>query len=250
MISEIICIGTSFTEGDGLHINDSYNSWLKENKGINIKSMKEFSWPKQLETLSNIKTRNLGKCGSSLEYLMRTVEDILEKENCSNKMFILEYSSWGRSELWFNEFNSWIVANWGPRDGVDPKNEGYAVMMTTDYKYGKQLELDKFKIYENYLDNFFNEKEYLIQLDRNFLNLLYKLKSKNIDFKIITLEDVFWKPLENDKLFKDSTILYNLYDFLNNTKLSIENITNNEIKDGHPSIEGHIKIAKKIYEKI
>ena len=212
--------------------------------------MKDFSWPKQLETLSNIKTRNLGKCGSSLEYLMRTVEDILEKENCSNKMFILEYSSWGRSELWFNEFNSWIVANWGPRDGVDPKNEGYAVMMTTDYKYGTQLELDKFKIYENYLDNFFNEKEYLIQLDRNFLNLLYKLKSKNIDFKIITLEDVFWKPLENDKLYKDSTILYNLYDFLNNTKLSIENITNNEIKDGHPSIEGHIKIAKKIYEKI
>lgn len=205
---------------------------------------------KQLETLSNIKTRNLGKCGSSIEYLMRNVEEILELEDCSDKLFILEYSNWGRSELWSTEFNKWLVTNWGPRDGVDPTNEGYAVMMTTDYKYGKQLDYNKFPIYENYLDNFFNEKEYLIQLDRNFLNLLYKLKSKNIDFKIITLEEVFWKPLENDKLFKDSTILYNLYEFINKNKLSIENITNNEVNDGHPSIEGHIKIAKKIYEKI
>ena len=71
MIDEIICIGTSFTEGAGLnpkkgvHITETDPAviWYKKNKGIKINSITEYAWPSYLEKLSGIKTRNLGKCG-------------------------------------------------------------------------------------------------------------------------------------------------------------------------------------------
>jgi hypothetical protein len=258
MIDEIICIGTSFTEGHGLNPQklsgdkDLTIEWYKKNNGIDINSMTQFSWPSQLHHISGIKTRNLGKCGSSIEYLMRNVEEILEKEDTSNKFFILEYSSWGRSELWSSKHNQWIVTNWGPKDGHDTKKEGYAVMMSTDYNFGIQLETDDFSIFEKYLDNFFNEHEYLIQRDRHFLNLLYKLKSRNIKYQVILLETPYLIELQNNELFNYKDILdRDMWGYIeNDVKLSITKITNGEIEDGHPSIEGHEHIANLIYTKL
>lgn len=253
MINEIICIGTSFTEGDGLnpYKDDSAVKWYKEHKGIEIESITQFSWPSQLQKISGIKTRNLGKCGSSIEYLMRNVEEIIEKEDVSDKIFILEYSSWGRSELWSTKHNKWIVANWGPRNGQDALIDGYSVMMTTDYNFGQQLEPNEFKIYESFLDNYFNESEYLIQRDIYFLNLLYKLNSKNIKYKLLILEPVYSLELENDSLFKDNLIInQNLWEFMDKNKLSIKHITSNEIDNGHPSIEGHERLSSIIYTKL
>lgn len=258
MIDEIICIGTSFTEGHGLNPQNSSGEsdltieWYKKNKAIEIKSMTEVSWPNQLQIISGIKTRNLGKCGSSIEYLMRNVEEILEKENVSDKFFILEYSSWGRSELWSSKYNQWLVTNWGPRDGEDPKKEGYAVMMSTDYNFGTQLETDDFIIFEKYLDNFFNEHEYLIQRDRQFLNLLYKLKSKNINYQVILLETPYLIQLQDNDLFNYKDVLdRDMWGYIeNDVNLSITKITNGEIVDGHPSIEGHQHIANLIYTKL
>lgn len=258
MIEEIICIGTSFTEGHGLNPKRSSGDkdlaieWYKKNKKIQINSITQFSWPSQLQTISGIKTRNLGKCGSSIEYLIRNVEEILEKEDVSNKFFILEYSSWGRSELWSSKHNQWIVTNWGPRNGSDAKKEGYSVMMSTDYNFGTQLEPDDFIIFENYLDNFFNEHEYLIQRDRHFLNLLYKLKSTNIKYQVILLENPYLMELQNNKLFNYKDILdKDMWGYIeNDVNLSITKITNGEIVDGHPSIEGHQHIANLIYTKL
>jgi hypothetical protein len=258
MIDEIICIGTSFTEGYGLNPKKSSNQsdpaieWYKKNKGIEINSMNQFSWPTQLQNICGIKTRNLGKCGSSIDYLIRNVEEIIENEDISNKFFILEYSSWGRSELWSTKHNQWIITNWGPRDGQDAKKEGYAVMMNTDYNFGTQLETDDFTIFEKYLDNFFNEHEYLIQRDRHFLNLLYKLKLKNINYQIILLETPYLIELQYDELFNYKNVLdRDLWGYIeNDVNLSITKITNGEIVDGHPSIEGHQHIANLIYTKL
>jgi hypothetical protein len=259
VIDEIICIGTSFTEGAGLNPTKGVRIiqsepaviWYKENKGIEINSITEYSWPTQLQKLSGIKTRNLGKCGSSIEYLMRNVEEIIETEDCSNKFFILEYSSWGRSELWSTKHNQWIVANWGPSDGNNP-DLGYSVMMSTDYNFGIQLESDDFKIYESFLDNYFNEHAYLIKRDRDFLNLLHKLNYKNIKYQIILLENPYLIELVNHELFNYKNILdKNMWGYIeNDVKLSITKITNGEIEDGHPSIEGHQHISELIYTKL
>ena len=257
MINEIICIGTSFTEGHGLNprkcLSDTISVdpaviWYKENKGIEIKSMGEYAWPSILKKLSGIKTRNLGKCGSSIEYLMRNVEHILEREDVSDKFFILEYSNWGRSELWSPTRNEWLVANWGPRDGYDPTTEGYAVMITTDYNFGYQSEPSELTIYEKYLDTFFNEKEYLIQRDKYFLNLLYKLKAKNIKYSILGLEPPFWEELLVDDLFHSNVLnKTNLWKDVMDLKITLGDLSPEIGTDGHPSIEGHEYIANLIY---
>jgi|14BtaG_2_1085337.scaffolds.fasta_scaffold00602_17 hypothetical protein len=257
MIKEIICIGTSFTEGHGLNPmgTDEENpavKWYKENKNIIIKSLSEYSWPNQLSEISGIKTRNLGKCGSSIEYLMRNVEEIIESEDCSDKLFILEYSSWGRSELWTTEHNQWLIANWGHKNGDEP-SDGYATMLTTDYNFGIQLYQDKIDIYNTFLDNFFNESEFLLQRDRHFLNLLYKLKSKNINYQIIPLEGVYLKELEKNSLFNTNKLgikLESLWDYVHKVGWDITSETNGKVEDGHPSISGHKKLAELLYEKI
>jgi hypothetical protein len=256
MIKEIICIGTSFTEAAGLNpkkpLDNKAVEWYKENKNIIIKSLSEYSWPNQLSELSGIKTRNLGKCGSSIEYLMRNVEEILETEDCSDKFFILEYSSWGRSELWTTEYNQWLIANWGHKNGDEP-SDGYATMLTTDYNFGTQLVQDKMDIYNTFLDNFFNESEFLLQRDRHFLNLLYKLKSKNINYQIIPLEGVYLKELEKNSLFNTNKLgikSVSLWDYVDKMGWDITSETNGKIEDGHPSITGHKKLAELLYEKI
>ena len=257
MIKEIICIGTSFTEASGLNpkgipADNEAVEWYKKNKNIVIKSLSEYSWPSQLSEISGIKTRNLGKCGSSIEYLMRTLEEILITEDCSDKFFILEYSSWGRSELWSSEHNQWIIANWGHENAVDP-SDGYATMLTTDYNFGIQLENSEIHFYNKFLDKFFNETELLKQRDRHFLNLLYKLKSKNINYQIIPLEGVFLKELENNSLFNTNKLAISdesLWGYVHTMGWDITSETNGKIEDGHPSITGHKKLAELLYEKI
>lgn len=259
MIDEIICIGTSFTEGGGLNPKypkeigreaDPAVIWYKKNKNIEIKSITEYAWPSQFQNISGIKTRNLGKCGSSIEYLIRNVEEIIENEDTSNKFFILEYSSWGRSELWSSKYNKWLIANWGPTNGSN-YDDGYSTMITTDYNFGTQLSQSEFKIYEDFLNNYFNETEFLINRDRHFLNLLYKLKSKNINYQVILLETIFWEGLLNDEIFNHRNILSrDMWGYIKEIGLTIGQLPNINVMDGHPSIEGHEHIAKIIYTKL
>jgi len=259
-MNEIICIGTSFTEGGGLYDTEVKEYYKKLN--IIYDKQSEVAWPSHLGKLLNIPTRNLGKCGSGIDYLIRNVEEIIEHEDVSDKLFILEYSGWGRTELWDSNRNKYIITNWGPRDGNDPKNEGYAVMMTTDYTYGEQLEHSKFKLWESFLDSHFNEADYLISRDKQFINLLYKLQHKQIKFLVIYLESCFWEGL-----YDESVIIENsLFMTKDNTKVShsvpfglsylVSNNGNRisdmlpEINDTHPNIEGHISIANEIYTKL
>lgn len=255
MINEIICIGTSFTEGHGLNphsvdvVSNKAVGWYKENKNIIINDMKEYSWPSILEKESKIKTRNLGKCGSSIEYLMRKVEEIIETEDCSSKLLILEYSSWGRSELWSSKYKEWLVANWGHTNGEEP-SDGYSTMITTNYNGGFQLEVEEFKIYNNFLDNFFNEQEFLIQRDRHFLNLLYKLSELKIKYQVLMLENIYWDGLKNPLFNYKNIFKTDLWGYVSDNGLDIKTETNSEVDDSHPSITGHNHMGKLIYNKL
>lgn len=256
MISEIICVGTSYTEGGGLYDPIVKEYYKKQN--IIYDKQSEVSWPTHLNKLSNIKVRNLGKCGSGMDYLIRNVETIIENEDVSDKLFILEYSNWGRTELWDSIFNQYIITNWGPRNGEDPTVDGYAVMMTTDYTYGTQLESNDFKLWETFLDRHFNEFDYLINLDKSFINLLYKLSYKNIKFKIIYLETPFYLNFLDDEIVNSNSILmcsdstcnrFGISNLVSEKKMRILNL-NTESEDSHPNIEGHKEIANQIYNII
>jgi len=259
-MKEIICIGTSYTEGGGLYEPIVKEYYKKQN--IIYDKQSEVAWPSHLSKLSKIKVRNLGKCGSGIDYLIRNVEEIIENEDVSNKLFILEYSGWGRTELWDSKKNQYIVTNWGPRDGKDPKNEGYSVMMTTDYTYGMQLEPEEFKLWETFLDNHFNENDFLINRDKHFVNLLYKLLYKKINFVVIYLENPFWIGIYDEPVIIDNSIFMTK----NNSKVNYgqshgisklvedkqERIIDilRDTNDYHPNIKGHESIALEIYSKI
>lgn len=266
MINEIICIGTSFTWGDSIDINRNSDiiTWYKETLKIDV-SRETHSFPSLLENLTNIKTRNLGKCGASLQYLIRNVEDIIETEDVSDKVFILEYSNWGRAELWSNKYNDYLIGNWGPRDGHDASNEGWASYLTLDYgkEYPNTTEVSwsldtEMKTYDVYLDNFHDEKNFLITIDRIFLNLLYKLQFKNIKFVILPLENLFWEGLKTNIIFDNIIDSFRsktednmgLYGFVAQEKLRIMDLSDGLFNDGHPSIYGYEKIANKIFNNL
>lgn len=253
MIKEIICVGTSFTEGHGLNPNKPKENkaveWYHKNKDITINYMKEFTWPSILQEESNIKTRNLGKCGSSIEYLMRNVEEIIETEDCSDKFFILEYSSWGRSELWCKDKREWLIANWGHTNGKDP-SEGYSTSLTTDFNGGTQQTSAHIDIYNIFLNNFFNEHEFLIQRDRHFLNLLYKLNALKIKYQVLMLENTYWEGLKNPLFNYKNIFKEDLWGYIKNNKLDLESETNGVVVDSHPSITGHNHMGKLIYKKL
>ena len=80
MIQEIICIGSSFTEGGGLNPNrDSKQSKWYSKKYNTTVTDKTHSFPAIIENITGIPTRNLGKCGTGLEWIIRNTEDILIK---------------------------------------------------------------------------------------------------------------------------------------------------------------------------
>lgn len=264
MIDEIICIGTSFTWGDGLDTkkNKEFIEWYIENTNEVI-SRETHSFTVVLEYLSGIKTRNLGKCGSSIEYVCRNVDELLEAEDLSNKLLILEYANWGRSELWSNKYQEYIIANWGPEDGKDVTN-GYATYLTLDYgkMYDESNETywelnDEIEIYNKFCDCFIDENKILIKNDREFLNLLYKLNYKNVKFVVIPLNTFYWNSLENDKILKENSYPFKFGDdvgsyalggWVSHHKVRIHDDIGGDCIESHPSPSGHNQIAKEIYQ--
>lgn len=261
-MKEIIFIGTSYTFGGGLdkYFNKEVVKRYKE-KGIEV-SPKKNSFPTIISEKLNIKTRNLGKSGAGIEYLMRHVEDIFYNEDVKDKIFVLEYSNWGRTELYSNKFQKYLIANWGPRDGNDVKHRGYESYLTFNYEDDHNPRImhsdlrKEMRVFDSYLNRFQDENLELIKRDRYFLNLLHKLEKNNVNYYVICLENVYTVDLENDNVFKNHSIEmkdknqgYNLCEFIGENHLAISDDIGWDLDEGHPSPKGHEAIANKIIER-
>lgn len=262
-MKEIVFIGTSFTYGGGFHehFNEEVVNRYK-NKGIEV-SLEESPFPAIVSKNLNLKYRNLGKSGASIEYLMRNVENIFYNEEIKSKILVLEYSNWGRSELYSTRLEKYVVANWGPRDGIDVKNRGYETYITPSYEdeahptqYRPNMKREM-QVFDSYLNRFQNEQIELIKRDRQFLNLLYKLNYHGIRYYIICLENVYAVELENDPMFTNHLIKmqnkntgYTLYEFVGENNWTISDDVGEDLNDSHPSVKGHQEIAKIITERI
>lgn len=259
-IDEIICVGSSHTQGGGLHpkrnkeIVKYFSSKYKESI-----SDETHSWPKLIENISGIKTRNLGKCGTGVEYIVRNIEEILE-EDISNKFFVIERSIWGRSEVWDVQLKEWIVRNWGHHDGKNETN-GFASYHTYDYNFEYENSDEVFWDYKQhngitnlYLDTFMSESNELIRLDRLFLNLCYRLSYLKIPYIILKSEQYYLHGMEDIDIIKDNTLSLedgsDLWDYLSKKEISIFHESNGEYDDGHAGVEGHKHLAELILKEI
>jgi hypothetical protein len=262
-MKEIIFIGTSFTYGGGLHkyFNEEVVKRYRY-KGIEVSPEKN-SFPTIVSQKLNTKTRNLGKSGSSIQYLIRNVEEIFYNEDLTDKILILEYSNWGRSELYSNRLEKYLVANWGPRDGDNVNNRGYESYVTPSYedemhptKYRPNMKREM-QVFDAYLNRFQNENLELIKRDREFLNLLYKLNYHKVKYYVICLEDIYTVELENDSMFtnhfikmKGETNGYNIYEFVGENNWTISDDVGEDLQECHPSPKGHEEIANIIIERL
>lgn len=262
-MDEIIFIGTSFTYGGGFH--KYFNKEIVKRykyKGIDVSPEKN-SFPSLVSDKLGLKLKNLGKSGSSIEYLIRNVEEIFYTEDIHKKILVLEYSSWGRSELYSRRLGQYLVANWGPRNGEDVLQRGYESYITTNYEDMMTPNIDypllkrEIQVYDSYLNRFQDEHLELIKRDRHFLNLLYKLKYNNVKYYIVCLENPYTIELETDKVFTDNLIKisydndgYNLVEFVNKNKLTISDDIGKDLLDPHPSPKGHEEIANIIIERL
>lgn len=262
-MDELIFIGTSFTYGGGFHkyFNKEVVKRYKY-KGVEVSPEKN-SFPNLVSNELGIKSRNLGKSGASIEYLIRNVEEIFYNEDISNKIFILEYSNWGRSELYSTRLKKYLVANWGARNGVDVTERGYESYITTNYEDMMTPNIDyptlkrEMQVYDSYLNRFQDENIELIKRDRHFLNLLYKLKYNNVKYYVVCLENPYSVDLEKDSVFLDNLIKisydnegYNLAEFVFKNKLTISDDVGEDLNEGHPSPKGHEEISKFITKRI
>ena len=270
MINEIICIGSSHAEGGGLNIHRDKTTidWYLKNKNIKVSS-KTHCFPTVLNKKTGIKTTNLGKCGTGVEYLIRKCEEQLEKEDCSNKLFVFERSIWGRAELFDPKDGNYIVANWGHRNGEEP-SDGFESYLTQDYnqefhnshliygdkKWDYKTDNCQYK-YDDFLSRFLDEDNLLKNLDRQLLNLFYKLDSLKISFLIFNSEKWYLHKIEENPLIKKNTIQLRyegfdigLWDYLDKHKLSIRHETDNKIDDGHAGIYGNEFLADLIIKRI
>tara|TARA_B100001057_G_scaffold446526_1_gene485167 strand:+ start:21504 stop:22331 length:828 start_codon:yes stop_codon:yes gene_type:complete len=271
--NEIICIGSSHTQGGGLNPNRDKDiiDWYLKNKGIKVSDITH-SYPAILENKIGIKTTNLGKCGTGIEYMIRMCEEQLEKEDCSNKLFVFERSIWGRAELFDPKDGNYIVANWGHRNGEDP-SDGFESYLTQNYNreftnshliFDNEWDYTQNKCqykYDAFLTRFLDEDTLLKNLDRQLLNLFYKLDSLKIPFVLFNAERWYLHKIEENPIIKKNeiTLKWNdngkiqtvhLWDYLDKKKISIQHETNSIHKDGHPGVLGHQHIADLIIEKI
>ena len=268
-ISEIICVGTSLTQGGGMNPkrNKKIVEWYKTEKGIDI-SDETHSYPSVIENLTGIKVRNLGKCGAGLVYLMRNVEDILENEEYKDKLFILEYSNTDRIELWSNRYKNYLVVNYGPKDGENPEN-GHECYMTFDYNLEYENteevwwnfnpdEVDEPRLFDKFLDFFHDNHKWMIQQDRFFLNFLHKLKANGVKF-IVHGQSPYWEGFYSDKLLDEKFYKFEYPKDKKQTKdnfctwlhcitngMTITKETDNLHIDDHPNPIGHEHIANSL----
>ena len=266
MINEVICIGSSHTQGGGLHPkrNADIVEYLSNKYGYPI-SDETHSWPAVIKTKTGINTRNLGKCGTGIEYIIRNVEDIIESEDCSDKLFVFDVSNWGRSELYYPKREQYIVANWGHRNGENPDN-GFESYITPDYnkEYPDTIEVDwdfsqHCKAFNKYLNLFHDEHKWLIKQERDLLNLCYKLNAMGIGFRIFLAEPMYWKGMDEHKIITDNIIQLHrrrdgeashMWDYLDDHRISIRWDTDDKFDDGHASIKGHEVVADLVIENL
>ena len=254
MIKEIHIFGTSFSDGGGFHwLTPQDKKELDKFYTEEPKTQQHYSWPGQMRKYfgSNVKIINHAKCGYGNERIYRLAYDIIMDGNINDKIFIFEFSSIFRKEIWSNEHNKFLICNYTLDKNKNVKVEdvkydyNHPSDFTTDYRKVKTL-------MQTYLNETFNHIVYLDKVDRNLTFFVDFLFERGVNFKI--LEHFGWNYGGRRNLKKHMIKLYDkepgLWEWIERNNLTIWSETNGHIKDGHPSLEASKLIAKIVSENI
>lgn len=262
-IKYIVTVGTSFTHGGGYAEGTDTIKILNKYENNIPSTQEECSWPAFLKKLikSEIKIYNLALPGTGIEYLIRTTNEwIIKNENkVKDTLFLLENSGYGRIELWDNDVERYIVCNWDY--GVRKDNFCVSLHNGISWRNSKKLN-DKIGSgeiqVEKFLDRYCSPMLLIENLQSQFFDFLCKLKYHNINFKIFG-EPFYDERFQNDNIVKCNRLYLKdnkniqhcgIYQFIEANKVQIKNITNGEVNDDHACLEGNRQIAEQYYNQL
>ena len=268
-IKEIHTFGTSHTEGGGFEFEYKPELFeLYKDSGEEFKKF-NFSWPGQLQKLSNIKVVNHAKSGYGDERMYRKFFKILSEtslEDLDGKLFIFEFAQIGRKEYYCNSINSHVINNyWGvDKDGNhfhdfnEYNPETLHISVTNDYQNHNRLLMPEIQtIYQEFFKKTYNPIITHETISRDALMFLFTLRELNINYFVVSrpffTEDDFNRFILHGIV--DNEIHFNegycdLVSYIIDNKLTITDETNGEHQDGHAGLVGNKILAKIIYESI
>ena len=220
----ILCDGDSWTAGDIVDPNIFGDKLEHVNHPDNTKYRLPRVWPGKLEKLIGIKTDNISIAGSSNDAIvrrtLRRVIELLETYQPEEIFVIIGWSSPERKDFYYKgKWESWETLYPAQLEQVFP-------------------DMRLKKLYEIYLDIFWNEEEYIERYIQQNLLLHHFLNSYNINHLFF---DAFYE--KEDGMFKDVDIEETFYNFhsLRNHK---RNGTGNKYL-----IDEFLKLRERIFKK-
>jgi len=251
MIKEIHCFGTSFTAGGGFEFESHFKQKkLLENYSEEPLTQFNYSYPGQLQNIvgDTITVFNHGQSGFGNELMYRKAFDIIESsETMDDKLFILEFSSLGRKEIWSNTYNRHLIVNYNFNDDLSIWVTGISELY---FLTESSVETNLKGIVEPFLKETIKleVQEKLVNQNAEFF-VDYLIHNK-INFLVV--QEPLYEKTKNKILphtidFGDGIRNMINYSFIHN--LSITNETNGRIKDEHGGFKWAKIIATKIANK-
>jgi hypothetical protein len=247
--------GSSHSEGGGLeepNIIFAGNSVLYEyEKKYNVtwKNRSEINYGKRLSEIIGIPCINESKCGSSVERIVRTTYEFIDK-NWDNKdkfFIILEKPDATRSEIYLNDIKDYYILNSNFNDEkILEFNYG-----TREYHNKKINEVDN--LHQNKLNTYFthhfNLEENIKKNDFDFIGLYSFCKQNNIKVFIMSKNDIYF----NDCFDNSDVISFHgnnegddIAGWCKNNNLLIIDELGDNFNDSHPGYFGHIEYANNL----
>lgn len=258
-IKTISCHGTSFTEGGGFEWDvkskteklDTFYSELP-------KTEFNYSWPGQLQKLTNAKVTNYGKSGHGNLKVYRDVHSIFIDTSIKNDthLFLIELSQLGRTELFINELNDYCVINYDILDDNTIQYNGCGIDYYRDSNEVSAVLHKKKEFLLEFLKTTKNVKTTIDELQKNFDFFISFLEYNNLNYRFVNTPLIFFnvKP-DNTKIIKypslsNKRVLIDFIEYIDEHNLTLEDITKGLVKDPHFSLEGNKNIANIIYEQL
>ena len=253
MIKEIHCFGTSHTAGGGFEFfHNAKKHILLKHYSETPHTQFNYSYPGQLQKIigDDIKVFNHAKSGYGNERIYRKVFDIIENSNSiDDKLFIIEFSSVGRKEIWSNTHKKHLIVNYN----FTHDSDGIFIAGIADNYFINGMKIEnsiKDIIFPYFKETFevFNQLKIVDQNIEFFVSYLFQNKVKFL----IVEQPIYEKTKQK---LKPYTIDFgngvcNMVEYCDVNRLRIMDETNNELRDGHGGLKWATHVAKKILEKI
>jgi len=270
---KIFCFGTSLSCGGGFEwdSNDQKrNKLLEENYGyLKIRDQHKFSYPYHLQQLINklnnvkIKVENFAKSGYGNERICQSIYNLITTNEIDEETLLLvEFSDFGRLQLYDNHFEKDFIVNYHFEDNTEDLNFSN-ISLAYEYFYDNKIERERLKeIYNtisNFLDFYIDMKYVPNKISMNTFYLVSTLDNLNIPYIIVSdsmLLDGLHNKLKNYNKLKVDYDIGNgkstniLWEYIVEKQLSIKHETNKKYNDFHAGYRGNIEISKQIYKKI